>query len=47
MKEFDKIIVMHEGTVVHQGTHEELVKSGSALYLNFLGLDDSTNKMTL
>lgn len=38
MKEFDKIIVMHEGTVVDQGTHVQLVKNNSALYLNFLGL---------
>jgi ABC-type glutathione transport system ATPase component len=35
----DYIYVLHEGRIVHEGTHQQLVEEKASLYLQLLGRD--------
>lgn len=38
MADFDTIFVMHEGQLVHRGTHYELLEQKAEIYCNLLGI---------
>jgi ABC-type multidrug transport system fused ATPase/permease subunit len=42
VRKADKIIVLNEGTIVEQGTHNELLAKGSGLYKTLTELQFTT-----
>ncbi len=44
VQSMDRIFVLHEGKLVHQGSHDELVEKKAAIYMKLLGLplDDTS-----